>query len=332
MKFLIAAPGGVIRDRHFPNFLVQRLERLGTVAWNPFERAYTPDEMAQAAQDADVIISHWGTPRVDEAILDAAPRLRLLAHGAGSVAGVASDALYARNIPVISANSLMAQFVAEGVLGYLLLALRDMIRMDSQLKSGGYWPRDVDAQGTLFGTKLGLVGLGSVGRHLLNLLAPFGCSVAIYDPYLPSDALASWPFAHQVETLQAAMCQPIVSVHAAKTPETFHMIDAAQLSHMPDGGLLINTARGAIIDEAALIDQLEQGRLHAVLDVYEREPLSLDSPLRRCANATIFPHMAGAPGHWQLTQGIIEDLERWVEGEPLQLLISHRQFQLMTQE
>ena len=333
MKFLVTAAQGKVRDRHFPPNLVKRLEAMGETVWNPFPRALTRDELAQAIADADVLVTHWGTPQVDAQMLEAAPKLRLIAHCAGTVAHIASEAVYDRAIPVLSANPVMAPFVAEGALAYILAGLREIPRHTAQLKSGVLWERAVDEQGPLLGNSLGMVGLGTVGRRLLDLLAPFGCTVLVFDPYLGPDALAAWPFARKVETLEEAMRQSIVSVHAAQTPETYHMIGAAQLALMPDHGLLVNTARGSLVDTEALVAELQGRRLHAVLDVYEGEPLSLESPLRRLGdNAILMPHLAGAPAAWQMTQAVLDDIGRWREGLPLQLTVSRAQFRLMTQE
>jgi phosphoglycerate dehydrogenase-like enzyme len=333
MKLLITAAQGRTRDRHFPPNLVKRFEAMGETVWNPFPRAMTRAELAQAIADVDVLVTHWGTPQTDADMLEAAPRLGLIAHCAGTVAHIASEAVYDRGIPVLSANSVMAPFVAEGALAYMLAGLRDIPRHSAQLKAGVPWAQNVEEQGTLLGGSIGMVGLGAVGRHLLNLLAPFGCSALVFDPYLEPDALAAWPLARRAGRLEEAMRQSVVSVHAAQTPETRHMIGASELALMPDRGLLINTARGSLVDTAALIAQLQSKRLRAVLDVYEDEPLPPESPLRGLGdNAILLPHLAGAPVAWQMTQAILDDIDRWREGQPLQRAVSRAQFRLMTQE
>ena len=331
MKIYITVPKGSIWNRYFPPELVQRLENLGEVVQNPHDRNLTSAELADVIGDAEVVITHWGSPKVTEEVLNAAPQLRLVAHAAGSVSHIASEAVYDKGIPVTSGNDVMAKYVAEGALCYMLAALRDVPRQDALLKQGVLWQMDWHKIRSLFGSRIGLVGLGTVGRRLLNLLAPFGCGVLVYDPYIPADALNSWPFAKKTESLEEAMSQPIVSVHAAKTPETYHIIGAKELACMPDGGLLINTARGALIDEEALTKELESGRISAVLDVFEQEPLPIDHPFRRCGNAIIQPHLAGHGGSWEFTAGVVEDIERLARGEALQYTISRNQYRLMTQ-
>lgn len=151
----------------------------------PLPRPFTAQELAEALKDTDIVVTHWGTPQIDACMLDGAPRLRLLAHAAGTVAHIASEAFYERNIPVLSANSVMARFVAESVLGYMIAATHRVAQLNASIRAGS-WDKRLGEQTSLFGNSIGLIGLGTVGRELLSLLAPFGCTVRVYDPYLPT--------------------------------------------------------------------------------------------------------------------------------------------------
>ena len=124
----------------------------------------------------------------------------------------------------------------------------------------------------------------------------------------------------------------MVSLHASLTPATRGMIGRAQLERMQDGALLVNTARGAVIDEGALVEALRQGRFNAILDVYEAEPLPLESPLRRMENVILMPHMAGITAREQMTFGMLDEIERFSKGEALKYEIPYRAFTLMTKE
>lgn len=331
MNILVTLPAGKVFDRHFPLQVRRRLEALGPVTYNSLGRAYTPGELREALRDADVALTHWGTPCFTAEVLQEAPRLRLLAHGAGSVAYVASDALYDRGVRVLSANAVMAHYVAEGVLGYILLGLRHLADADQQMHHGLLWKTDamIDRDRSLFGSQVGLVGFGAVARELLPLLAPFGCRVLVYDPFVSPRVLEAAGV--QPATLQEVMACPVVSLHAAQTPATRGMIDAGALACMPRGALLVNTARGSLVDEAALLAELESGRLYAVLDVYAKEPLPLESPLRRCPNAVLLPHMAANTAREHMTEAMIDDMERFAAGKPLQFEISREYFHGMTQ-
>ena len=332
MKILIAPPDDRTFARYFPEELVERLRELGEVERNPFDRSFTTEELCERIADVDILLTHWGTPKIDETVLARAPKLRLVAHAAGSVAGIAGEALYRRDIPVISANPVMARYVAESVLGYMIAGTHRFAQTDRILRSGG-WDKLESEQRSLYGARIGLIGLGAVGRELLDLLAPFRCKVSVCDPYLPEDALAKWDFASLCD-FGTAMKNPIVSVHASKTPETYRMIDKKALELLPAGALLINSARGSLIDTEALITAQKEKKLYAVLDVYEKEGAgSIDEALLALTDGTLLqPHAAAIAAGAQMTEAVIDDIGRFVRGEPLQLRVSHQQFSLMTQE
>ncbi len=334
MKILITAPQGEVFNRYFPKPVLEQLCEMGEVVFNPHERNYTHEELAHALEDVDIVVTHWGTPQITGDVLDRATKLKLMAHGTGTVAHIASEAFYERGIPVLSANGIMAEYVAEAVIGYMIAAAHKMLQLD-QLTRADCWEHKMTAtcQKSLLGGDIGLIGLGTIARRLLDMLAPFRCRVHVYDPYAKADALEKWPFAELCD-FQTAMSQPVVSLHAAQTPETYHMIDADALKLMPDDGMLINSARGSLVDTDALIAELKTGRIYAVLDVYEQEgtgkvPQEL---LEMKSNTLLQPHMACAPVTWEMTQGIVDDIRRFLKNEPLQLQVSLQQYRLMTQE
>lgn len=334
MKILVTAPKGDIIERYFPEPVLQQLSAMGEVVLNPYERQFTVEELKQQLNDTDIVLTHWGTPQLTEELLVHAPRLKLMGHCTGTVAHIASEAFYKRGIPVLSANSIMADYVAEAVIGYMIAACHKMLQLDQLTRADG-WDRKKTApcQKSLLGGRIGLIGLGTIARRLLDLLAPFHCTVCVYDPYAETAALERWPFA-RLCTFEEAMAQPIVSVHASQTPETYHMIDEEALKRLPDNGILINSARGSLVDTEALIKELKSGRIYAVLDVYEKEGKgNVPSELLELAGNTLLqPHMAAAPVTWEMTQGIVEDVHRFLNKEPLRLQVSLQQYRLMTQE
>ena len=334
MKILISAPRGEVFDRYFPAHVLERLYALGDVVLNPLERNLTSEELKSSLNDADIVVTHWGTPQITAEMLADAPRLKLLAHATGTVAHIASEAFYERGIPVLSANNIMAECVAEAVLGYMISATHKMRQLDRITRSGR-WENKMTTtrQQTLLRGHIGLIGLGTIARHLLDMLAPFRCSVFVYDPYASAEALEQWPFARLCD-FETVMSQPMVSVHAAQTPETYHMINAAALQLMPDDGILINSARGSLVDTKALIDELKTGRIYAVLDVYEKEGSGMvpQELLDLEDNTLLQPHMACAPVTWEMTDGIVDDIYRFLNNEPLQLQVGLQQYRLMTQE
>ncbi|MGM9624742.1 MAG: hydroxyacid dehydrogenase [Eubacteriales bacterium] len=329
MNLLMTVPVGGTRDRYIPPHLMERFAALGSLQINPYSRQYTRDELKILLGDTDIVITHWGSTQYDEELLACAPRLKLLAHCAGTVAHIASEGFYTRGIRVLSANAVMAQYVAEGALGYILAGLRGIAAYDRNMRAGG-WREGGPETRSLIGAHVGMVGLGTVGRNLLGLLAPFSCRVTVYDPYLPDGALDAWPFAEQGTLAQVMACE-VVTVHAAQTPETYHMIGAEALARMPDDALLVNTARGSVIDTDALCAQI--GRIRAVLDVYEHEGVPQDDALLSAVKTvTLQPHLAGMPSGPRMTEAILCDIERFLRGEPTSLHVSHEQYLHMTQE
>jgi phosphoglycerate dehydrogenase-like enzyme len=275
---------------------------------------------AELLATAEVIIGHWGCPRLDGTVLEQAPVLGLFAYAAGSVKGVVTDALFERGIRVTSGSSANAEPVAEFTLAAILFAGKDVFwqrdllhdpRIASQRQPGdvpiGNW-----------GKTIGIVGASQVGRRLIALLRPFPhLSVALYDPFVSSEEATDLGV---VKLELDALCSTvdILSVHAPELPSTRHMIGASQLGLLRTGAAIINTARGALIDHDALIAELESGRLYAMLDVTEPEPLAAKSVLRRLPNVYLTPHLAGSQGTElaRMTAYLVDEITRWTGSMP----------------
>ena len=331
MNVLVTVPEGELREALFPRDRHERLESMGDVTWNPSSEQFAPAELRDRLQDVDVCVSGWGTSKFDERVLRDADELDLLAHVGGSVASVGSHDLYDRGIVVCNANDVMARFVAEAILGYALASLREIPRFDATLKASG-WKDGFADVGSLFDATVGFVGLGEVGRTLLELLVPFDADVLVYDPYFDAEELAGYDAASGADLRSVLESSDVVSIHAPKTEETLHMLDAERLAQLRDGTLLVNAARGAIVDEAALCDELERGRIDAVLDVFEAEPLPEDSDLRSLDDVILQPHVAAAPARVHLTDAILNELERFADGRPLERTVSRERFAGMTND
>ena len=142
MNILFTVPVGYNRDKYFPPKLMARLEALGEVIKNPNSRQYTREELKALLPDIDIIITHWGSTQYDAELLDCAPRLKLIAHCAGTVAHIASEESYKRAIPVLSANPIMAKYVAEGALAYMLAGIRAIRAYDGNMRDGR-WHQDM---------------------------------------------------------------------------------------------------------------------------------------------------------------------------------------------
>ncbi|MFF0011955.1 hydroxyacid dehydrogenase [Streptomyces sp. NPDC005374] len=280
---------------------------------------------ADALARADVLITGWGCPRLDTGLLAAAPQMRAVLHAAGSVRSLVGDAVWERGIAVSSAVTGNALPVAEYTLAMILLCGKDAFDHRERFRATHVYPSPAETAATgNVGRRIGVIGASRVGRRLLELLRPFDFTVLLHDPYV-SAAEAAALGAELLSLEDLLRHSDIVSLHAPDIPETYRMLDASRLGLIRDGGVLINTSRGALVDPDALTDELVSGRLHAVLDVTEPEPLPAGSPLYRLPNVFLTPHIAGSLGNEleRLGRIVVEELERLAAGTPLAHEVRH---------
>jgi phosphoglycerate dehydrogenase-like enzyme len=223
--------------------------------------------------------------------IDAAPGLRLIQKIGVGVNTIDLDAARRRNIPVCNMPGTNTRAVAEMTLLLMLGALRRISMLDAGLRRGGAWtpsPAVQEGFGEIHGRSIGLVGYGAIPALLTPILQAMGASVCYWTRAPKAAAAAQWK---PLEELLAG--SDIVSLHVPLTPETQNLIDADALAAMKPGAILVNTARGGLVDEAALISALDSGRLAAAgLDVFAIEPLPAQSPLTAMPNVVISPHVA----------------------------------------
>jgi phosphoglycerate dehydrogenase-like enzyme len=271
---------------------------------------------AEVLAAADVLLGHWGCVQVDEALLDRAPRLKMLAYAAGTLRDTATPAAFDRLL-VTSGAAANAVPVAEYTVAAILWANKAAFVERERLRGAALpeMPRRHPVGN--WGKLIGLVGASHVGRAVVELLRPYHCTVAVADPYLTAaDAAALGVDRVDLEELLAR--SDVVSLHAPALPETERMIGAAELARMMDGATLINTARGVLVDHDALVDEVRTGRLTAVLDVTDPDPLPPDHPLLHLPTCVVTPHLAGSQGTELARQAelVIEEIRRFATGEP----------------
>ncbi|HKT05971.1 MAG TPA: hydroxyacid dehydrogenase [Rugosimonospora sp.] len=278
------------------------------------------DDLKQTTlSSVDILVTGWGCPPVTAGVLDAAPRLAALIHTGGSVKPVVTGACWARGIAVSTAAAANAIPVAEYTLAAILLAGKAVRAMESEYRARRA-PVDPVTRYPHVGNyrrSVGVVGASRIGRRVLELLRPFDFDVALCDPYL-GGAEARALGARLVPLPDLLGGCDIVTLHAPSLPGTRHLVDRAGLARMRDGATLINTARGALVDQEALLAELIVGRLDAVLDVTEPEVLPPDSPLYHLPNVTLTPHVAGAVGTElrRLGASAVDEVARYVAGQP----------------
>ncbi|MFF8841200.1 hydroxyacid dehydrogenase [Streptomyces sp. NPDC015127] len=302
----------------FPPPLMARLRHASDIDPALVVQDFADPAAAEALARAEVMITGWGCPGLDAGVLTTAPRLHTVLHAAGSVRSLVGDALWERGITVSSAVTGNAVPVAEYTLAMILLAGKDTFTHRERFRTSHAYPTHAETAHTgNSGRRVGIIGASRVGRRLLELLRPFDFEVLLHDPYVgPTEAAALGVRSVSLDDL--LRLSDIVSLHAPGIPETYRMLDRDRLALVRDGGVLINTSRGALVDPDALTDELVSGRLHAILDVTEPEPLPAGSPLYHLPNVFLTPHIAGSLGNEleRLGSIVVEELERLASGLP----------------
>jgi D-3-phosphoglycerate dehydrogenase / 2-oxoglutarate reductase len=282
------------------------------------EASGTEEQMIEALRGVRVCLTQLAP--LTARILDACPDLALFAVSRGGPVNADVAAAAQRGVTVTFAPGRNAVATAEYAVGLMLAAMRG-IAVSHAGVVGGRWDSDrfgYDVVGSeLEGTTVGLVGAGAVGSRVARILQGFGARVLVHDPYAgPGSLPAGVGLVDLPELLAAAQ---VLSLHARVTPETTGMIGAKQLAALPRGAVLVNCARGALVDHAALADALGDGHLAAAgLDVFDVEPLPEDHPLRGAPNVVFTPHLAGASKQvaQRASRMVAVEAARWRRGEP----------------
>jgi D-3-phosphoglycerate dehydrogenase / 2-oxoglutarate reductase len=258
------------------------------------EASGSPEALIEALAGAEVCVTQMAPLTAD--VFAARPELRLVAVSRGGPVNVDLAAATRAGVRVSYAPGRNAQAAAEFALGMMLAAMRRIPVADMELRAdrwrGDFFAYD-EAGIELAGSCVGLVGYGAIGRIVARVLLAFGARVLVSDPYADPAAAGADGVEPVVLDELLRSCQ-VVSLHARLTAQTRRMIGAEQLALLPRGAVLVNTARGGLLDYGPLADALRDGRLGALaLDVYDLEPPPPDWPLREAPNVVMTPHLAG---------------------------------------
>jgi len=276
-----------------------------------------PDGFTVAAA-ARVLVTGWGAPPLDAAVLDRLPDLELVAHAAGSVRGVVTGAAWRRGIRVSTATAANAVSVADFTAAQIHLSLKNAWRLAARSRRDLAAPDRFEARGVDTAT-IGLIGLGHIGRLVAERLRAQDVAVLAYDPHASDVTCARLGVTrHDLATVFARA--DVLSVHAPLTESTRGMIGRELIESLRPHATLINTARGGLIDHDALTVVLtERPDLFALLDVTDPEPLPPGHPLFGLDNTVITPHIAGCVGTdvARLGRAAAEEVARFAAGVPL---------------
>jgi phosphoglycerate dehydrogenase-like enzyme len=316
--------------RMFSQCAWDALEDFATVIHHKGDEPAQKDELLALLVGTEACITSWGVAQFDADVMDAAPKLKAMAHMGSSVKRFVSDAFWARKMHLTSAGIVLARTVAETTIGLMLVGQKQIWPLGQHVREGGWrdspvWERWYSRE--LFRKQVGIIGASNVGRHVIQLLEPYDATILLYDPFVNEDQ------AIEMGTTKLALNEllaraDVVSLHAPANPQTHHMLNAEGFALMKDDALLINTGRGSLIDEHALITELSKGRFFAFLDVTDPEPPAQDSPLRRLPNVVVTPHIAGCIENCNpMGELAVEELRRFFSGEPAVYQITQELFQ-----
>ncbi|MCJ7841224.1 hydroxyacid dehydrogenase [Lederbergia sp. NSJ-179] len=256
--------------RVFNDKQLESLEQIGEVHINQDQDKVQKESVRKLLQNAEIAITSWGCPKIDSYLLDSAPRLKVVLHAAGTVKSIVSPQLWERGIRVSSAADALGKGVAETALGLMIVSLKNIWQLAKNTREGE-WSKGKNEIREVYGLTVGVIGAGRAGRHFIRLLKNFDVKILLNDPTVTEKEVSSFG-AQKVELKELLSQSDVVSIHAPSIPETNHLLNHDSLQWMKDEAILINTARGSIIDEEALIAELNKGRLFACLDVTKIEP------------------------------------------------------------
>ncbi len=308
----------VVPDDHPPVVAgtpaLERLRSLGEVRVYDSD-ATDPKVLSGRLQDADIAVNIMGGTRFTADVLAACPKLRLVSVRGTGTDNVDLKAAAACGITVTNTPGANAIAVAEHTVALMLAAAKQLVPGDQGVRQGG-WPRNLVPQ--LRGKRLGILGTGFVGCEVAAMAKGLGLQVVAWS-FHPDPKLAAALGLRYVDLPELLRTADIVSLHLRATPDTRHFLNRERLALMQPGALLVNTARGSLVDEAALVNALREKRLAAAgLDVFETEPLPPGHPLTTLPNVVLSPHAAFMTPEViraVLTMAV-DNVEQFIKGTP----------------
>ena len=306
-------------DLDFPDVpMRQGSEADGTAGLKEF--LGDPEPIAEFIGDAELLVTHLAP--LSGAMLKKLPNLKMVAVARGGPVNVDIAAVREREMRIVNTPGRNASAVAEFTIGAILSQTHNIVRGHDGLRKGKWrgelYRADITGD-ELCDMTVGVVGYSEIGRLVVKYLRVFGCKILIADPYVevqPEDADYG---VEKVELDDLLTRSDVVTLHARLTPETNGFINAAAFSRMKKGAVLVNTARGQLVDQEALIEALQSGHLHgAALDTLAVEPPPAESPILKLENVTLTPHIAGASLRTvRVTAAkVAEEVRRYVSNEP----------------
>lgn len=335
VKLLHVASG---RSQFDPNSVLgQEFQKLASLEIIEQGKELTNEEALARMQQADVLVTMWGSRPIPPALAKNPGKVRYVLNITGTCRAFVPIEIIQAGIPVTNWGDAPAFAVAEGAMSLLLTVLKD-IRPRVEHVAAGEWGgarKFKISSGTLRSLKIGLYGCGAIGQRFVQMVLPFAPKLYVFDPYardLPEHC-------EQVNSLEALFDQSeAIVIWAGLTDETKHSVNAEMLAKLPDHGLVINAARGAIIDQEALFAELKTGRLRAGLDVLDQgDAVPQDHEARHWTNLILSCHdinSAFFPERPDMLhdagRNALDNLKRFIEDRPLRFVMDERRYLLST--
>lgn len=324
---------GELRDMFWTEAVQQRAEALGfNVRFNPTEGRQPAAYWAEALEGVEALITTWLAPKLDEAVLARNTTLKIVGHAAGSVGGVVTPAFYERGIPIVTANSIMAQTVAE----WCLMATQ--VGWNRFLDYAGIgairplaWGERTLVRGMPNAT-VAIWGYGAISSRLIELLKPQNPKeILVYSGHMKKEQ-ADKVGITLVDFDELFERGDVIHLLGALTEKNIGKLGAKQLAAIKDDAVLVQAGRAMIADEDALLAELRKGRFMAILDVHYTEPVPEDSPFRDLPNVVLTPHVAGYGRESLYVPHVLEEFDRFFRGEPLRTEVKPDRAAMMTNQ
>lgn len=319
LNVALAMGPGVV-SRVFPSRRLESLPRgLRLLSPEPMED-FTSSRSLELLAETDILITGWGCPKLDSVALAAAPRLTHVLHAGGTVKHHVSDECWERGIHISTAADANSIPVAEYTVAMILLANKRVLQIARKLHT-----EKVEIEPDLvfpdmgnFGKRVGIIGASRIGRHVIRLLKAYDLQIVVADPFL-DDAEAAVLGVERLSLEELVAGCDVVSLHAPSLPSTLNLVHEGLVAGLKPGATFINTARGELVDQDALLRRIEQGDLYAVLDVTTPWVLPADSGFYTHPNVLLTPHLAGSLGTEleRMAVSTIQEARRVARGEPL---------------
>jgi phosphoglycerate dehydrogenase-like enzyme len=313
-----------LREKLFTPKDCARLNTLGNVAWTDSATPITDEEAIGLCADAEIAVGSWGTPKPNQAIMDACPKVKLWEHVAGSVKSFFGPHLDGRDLTIASCKSAIADCVGEMTVAEISIGLRKLIQF-ARASQTPHLQKPSPGK-VLFGSTVGIIGASEVGKRVIKLLRLYRCRMLCYDPFLSRSQADELGVELVADLEELCRRSDAVSIHTPALRSTKNLLSAQHFAAMKDDTVFVNTSRGTCIDEAALIAELEKGRLFAFLDVSDPEPAAENSLLRSLPNVVYTPHIAG-PATFNMGKQAVDDIEAFIHGKEPMCVVTENQLE-----